>query len=136
MKSKLLLLLRLTSAVIMLQTLFFKFTGAPESIYIFETLGMEPYGRYVSGIGELFASVLLLSPGLQVFGAVVAMNIMLGAILSHVTVLGVVVQDDGGLLFTLACVVFLASGSIVFLQRETVFPMLRSFQRLLRRSHQ
>ncbi len=131
MKSKLILLLRLVSAVIMLQTLFFKFTGAPESIYIFKTLGVEPFGRYFSGLCELLASILFFIPGFHLMGAVMAIGIMLGAILSHVTVLGVVVQNDGGLLFTLACIVLISSGLIVFLRREEIPHSVKKIQRLL-----
>ena len=54
--------LRGTAAAILLQTLFFKFTGARESVYIFSTLGLEPWGRIGSGVAELIASVLLLIP--------------------------------------------------------------------------
>ena len=90
------LILRLVAAAILLQTLFFKFTAAPESIYIFKTLGVEPYGRWFAGISELIASVLLLIPATQLFGAMMAIGIMLGAILSHVFILGIVVEGDGG----------------------------------------
>lgn len=101
-------ILRLIAVVIMLQTLFFKFTGAPESVYIFSTLGMEPYGRIGTGILELTASLLLLFPKTTVFGAVLGLGLMSGAIFFHLTRLGIVVQDDNGLLFTYAILVFLS----------------------------
>lgn len=106
-------LLRIVPAVILLQTLFFKFTGAPESIYIFETLGMEPWGRIGSGIVELVAAVLLLIPSTSVYGASLAIVVMISAIGSHLTKLGIEVQGDGGLLFTMALVVFGCSVVIV-----------------------
>ena len=98
-------IVRLTAAVILLQTLFFKFTGAPESVYIFTKVGMEPWGRYGTGVVELVASILLLSSCHCWLGAALALGVMGGAIFSHLTVLGIVVQDDGGLLFALAITV-------------------------------
>ena len=109
--------LQFVVAVILLQTLFFKFTGAPESKYIFETLGAEPWGRLGSGVAELLASVLLLTPATVVLGALLSLGVISGAIVSHLTILGIEVQGDGGLLFALACVVFLASLTIVWLRR-------------------
>lgn len=121
MKSKVFFILRLIAAVILLQTLFFKFTGAPESIYIFTTLKIEPWGRWLSGISELIASILLLITATQVIGAVMALGIMGGAILSHILFLGIVVQNDSGTLFTLAVIVFAISAAVVIDQRKTLF---------------
>src|SRR5260221_10078039 len=92
---------RITAAVILLQTLFFKFTGAPESVYIFTKVGLEPWGRCGTGVAELIASILLLMPCRAWAGALLALGVMAGAIFSHLTVLGIVVQNDGGLLFGL-----------------------------------
>jgi uncharacterized membrane protein YphA (DoxX/SURF4 family) len=119
-KSKFVLILRLIAAAILLQTLYFKFTGAPESIFIFSTLGIEPWGRWFSGAAELIASVLLLIPATEVIGATMAIGIMAGAIASHILVLGFVVQDDGGLLFSLACTVFVTCSAIVFIRRAQI----------------
>lgn len=130
MKKKFLLFLRLVAAVILLQTLFFKFTGAPESKYIFATLGVEPGGRIFSGVIELIASILLLVPATQVFGAAVAIGVMSGAILSHIFVLGLVVQNDGGLLFSLACIVFISSALVIALQPEKVRPIFKKIWEL------
>lgn len=113
-------ILRLAAAGIMLQTLFFKFTSAPESIYIFETIGAEPFGRYASGIAELIASVLLLVPRTTWLGALLGLGIMSGAILSHLTVLGIEVKGDGGLLFILAIVVFVSCAVLAFLNRTSI----------------
>ncbi|MDR3456276.1 MAG: DoxX family protein [Verrucomicrobiae bacterium] len=100
---------RLVAAVILLQTLFFKFTGAPESIYIFTKVGMEPWGRYGSGVVELIAAILLMTACYCWLGAGLALGVMAGAIMSHLTVLGIVVQNDGGLLFALAITVAVCS---------------------------
>src|SRR3954451_12837736 len=78
-------LLRLVAAVILLQTLFFKFTGARESVYIFSTLGAEPWGRIGSGVIELIASVLLLIPATVVWGSILSLGVISGAIVSHLT---------------------------------------------------
>ncbi|MBK7344398.1 MAG: DoxX family protein [Saprospiraceae bacterium] len=99
------LILRILAAVILLQTLYFKFTGAAESVYIFETLGMEPLGRYGSGTAELISAILLLIPRTVVLGALGGALVMLGAIGSHLGPLGIEVMGDGGLLFGLACTV-------------------------------
>ena len=107
-------------AVILLQTLFFKFTGAEESVYIFSTLGAEPWGRIGSGVIELIASILLLAPATAPFGALLTMGVMAGAIMSHLTVLGLEVRGDGGLLFGLALTVFVASGVILLLRRGEI----------------
>lgn len=108
--------LQLSVAVILLQTLYFKFTGAEESVYIFSTLGMEPWGRYLSGVAELVASALLLIPGFAPFGALLSLGVISGAIMSHLTVLGIEVRGDGGLLFALAVIVFVCSLAIVALR--------------------
>jgi Flp pilus assembly protein protease CpaA len=117
---------RLTAAVIMAQTLFFKFTGAPESIYIFTKVGMEPWGRYGSGVAELIASVLLLMPRYCWAGALLALGVMGGAIVSHLTVLGIVVQNDGGLLFGMAVTVAICSLVTLVLHRRQI-PIIASF---------
>ena len=113
-------LLRLTAAVILLQTLFFKFTGAPESVYIFTKVHAEPWGRIGSGIVELIAAVLLLTPRFKGLGSLSAVPVMAGAITSHLTVLGIEVQGDKGLLFTLALIVFIASATNLALHRTEI----------------
>jgi uncharacterized membrane protein YphA (DoxX/SURF4 family) len=111
-------ILRIAVAAILLQTLFFKFTGAAESRFIFETLGLEPWGRIGSGTVELIAAVLLLIPATRVLGALLALVVIAGAIFSHLTKLGIVVQGDGGLLFGLAIAVFLCSAALIVLHRD------------------
>ena len=108
---------RLVAAGVLLQTLYFKFSGAPESVYIFTTLGMEPWGRIGSGIAELVASALLLWTGTAGFGGLLAAALMGGAIISHLTRLGIEVQGDGGLLFVLAWIVLLCSVATVAIHR-------------------
>ena len=100
------LVLRVVPAVILLQTLFYKFSAAPESVYIFETLGLEPYGRIGLGVVELITAILILVPRTTWLGAMLGLGIMAGALFSHLTQLGVVVQNDGGTLFILALVTF------------------------------
>ena len=107
-------------AVILLQTLFFKFTGAPESVYIFSKLGAEPWGRIVSGVFELVAAALLLFPRTVAVGALMSLGVISGAIFSHLTVLGVALTEvgDHGELFALALVVFVGSAVVLFIRRR------------------
>jgi hypothetical protein len=113
--------LRVIVAVILLQTLFFKFSGARESVYIFTALGAEPWGRIGSGIVELIASALLLWPRTAAYGAVLAAATMGGAIMSHVTVLGIALPavGDHGELFALALIVLFCSLGVLYLHRTT-----------------
>ena len=115
MKSKNLLLwvCRIVAAIIMIQTLYFKFTGAPESVYIFSQVGMEPEGRYATAIAELVASILLLIPQTSLVGASIALFIMIGAIATHVSILGIEVMNDHGQLFIYAIIVAVASFYII-----------------------
>jgi putative oxidoreductase len=120
--------LQLVAAGILLQTLFFKFTGAEESVYIFTTLGAEPWGRIGSGVVELVASALLLYPPTAAVGAMIAIGTMTGAILSHLTLLGVEVMGDGGLLFGLAIAVFVCSAVVLVLRRADLPIVGRYFE--------
>ena len=115
--------LQLIAAAILAQTLFFKFSGAEESKYIFATLGAEPWGRVATGLAELVAVVLLLAPRTVPLGALLALGLMAGAIGSHLTKLGLVVKDDGGLLFGLAVTVFVCSAVILVIRRRQI-PVL------------
>ncbi len=109
--------LQVVAAGILSQTLFFKFTGAEESVYIFSTLGAEPWGRIGSGVVELVATILLLIPSTAPIGALIAIATMLGAIASHLAFLGIEVKGDGGLLFTLALIVLASSLTVLYLRR-------------------
>ena len=117
---------RVAAAVILLQTLFFKFTAAPESVYIFTKVGLEPWGRIGSGIAELTAAILILIPATTWLGAGLALAVMAGAIFSHLTLLGIVVMNDGGLLFGLAFAVAACSIVLLFLQRRRV-PIIGAY---------
>lgn len=117
---------RVIVAVILFQTLFFKFTGAEESKYIFSTLlgpELEAYGRIGSGLFELIAVILLLIPSTAWLGSVIALGTISGAIMSHLTTLGIVVKDDGGLLFVLALTVFTFSSVVLLIHRREL-PVL------------
>jgi hypothetical protein len=128
-KKVLSIVLRLVAAFIMLQTLYFKFTAQPESVYIFTEVGIEPWGRIGTGVAELIASVLLLIPATIVLGSVMAIGIMLGAVVTHLFILGIEVHGDGGLLFIYATVVLMASVVLLFLHSD----QLVSYRRILTR---
>ncbi len=119
-------LLQVVTAAILAQTLFFKFTAAEESVYIFTTLGLEPWGRIGSGIVELIACVLLLVPRTVPYGALLSLGVISGAIVSHLTKLGIVVKDDGGLLFALALLVFICSLGVLWIRRCELIADIRS----------
>lgn len=114
------LLCRAIAAIILLQTLFFKFTAAPESVYIFSKVGLEPWGRIGSGVVELMAALLLFVPGYHWLGAIIAIGVLAGAIVSHLTVLGIVVMNDGGLLFFLALITVACCVVVLFLERRSI----------------
>jgi uncharacterized membrane protein YphA (DoxX/SURF4 family) len=118
--------LQVIVAGILLQTLFFKFTAAEESVFIFSTLGAEPWGRIGSGLVELVAAVLLLTPALAPYGALLTMATMSGAILSHLAFLGIEVKGDGGLLFGLALTALLGSVIVLGLRRRQI-PVLARY---------
>lgn len=106
--------LRVVVAVVLLQTLYFKFTAAPESVYVFSKLGVEPYGRIATGIFELIAAILILVSRTSLVGALLGFGLMSGAIISHVFVLGIEVQNDGGTLFMLALLVFISCTILIY----------------------
>ena len=110
--------LRIVAAVILLQTLYFKFTAAPESVELFTKLGVEPWGRIGTGIIELITGILLLIPATVFIGAFLGIGLMSGAILSHLTVIGIVSKGDGGQLFMLAIVVLISCIMIGFLHKQ------------------
>lgn len=125
-RKKIMWFLRIVASSILLQTLFFKFSGAEESICIFSKLGMEPYGRIGSGIIELVAATLILIPKTTWMGALLACGIMTGAILSHLFILGIAVENDGGLLFVLALIVLLSCIELINLSRNIFFNILKA----------
>jgi hypothetical protein len=125
MKNILTRIAAIIAAIILLQTLYFKFTAQPESIYIFTKLGLEPYGRIGSGIFELITGILLLLPKTRIYGSVLGLGVISGALLSHLFVLGFEVQNDGGGLFYLALTVFSCCLFILISERKTVIKLLK-----------
>ena len=113
-------------AIILLQTLFYKFTAAEESVYIFSQLHIEPWGRILTGIFELIAGGLLLFRKTSLYGAILGLGIITGAIFSHLFVLGIVVLGDGGKLFTLAILVFTGCLIILLLRMKDIKELLNS----------
>jgi uncharacterized membrane protein YphA (DoxX/SURF4 family) len=124
MKKYIPLALRIIVAVILIQTLRFKFTAHPDSVYIFETVGLEPFGRIGIGIVELIAGILLLIPKTVWAGATITLGVIGGAIMMHLTQLGIEVKGDGGVLFYTAVVTFLLSAIILFIHKKDI-PFLK-----------
>jgi putative oxidoreductase len=123
-------IVRVGAAIIMLQTLYFKFTGSAESIYIFQTVGMEPWGRIGVGALELIASILILINVTAWMGAALAAGLMVGAIGMHLTLLGIVVKDDGGQLFIYALLVLIFSLYILFVNKQRLTEMAARFYKV------
>lgn len=111
-------LIKLIVAFLFLQTLYFKFTGASESIYIFSTLGIEPYGRIFTGVIELIVAIMIIIPRTTLAGAILGLGTISGAILSHLFFLGIEIQNDGGLLFILAIIIFICCSYLILLNKE------------------
>ena len=123
MKKRIPFILRIVVAIILIQTLRFKFTAHLDSVYIFESVGLEPVGRIGTGVVELIASILLLIPRTIWAGAVITMGVMGGAIMMHLTQLGIEVKEDGGVLFITALITFVLAAIILFLYRKSI-PVL------------
>ncbi len=123
-------ILRLVAVIILLQTLFFKFTASEESVYIFSTIGMEPWGRIGTGVMELIAALLLLIPRTTAFGALLATGLMSGALFFHFTVLGIEVKGDGGLLFVYAVIVLVCVLILLALHQSQIKLMLQRLKLL------
>ncbi len=109
---------QLVAAGIIGSTTFFKLSGAQESIDLFTELGVEPWGRIGLGIVEVIASILLIVPRTAAFGGLMALGLMTGAIFSHLTILGIVFNDDGGSLFKMAVAAFVASTLVTWIRRR------------------
>jgi putative oxidoreductase len=124
-------LLRIAAAVILLQTLYFKFTGHPESVELFTKLGVEPWGRIGTGIIELITGILLLIPSTAFIGAVLGIGLMSGAILSHIAVIGIASKGDGGQLFIMAIVVFVCCFITALLHKQQGILL---FQRVFKKA--
>lgn len=122
-------ILRLTVAIILIQTLYFKFTAHPDSVHIFSTLGVEPWGRIGLGIVELFTAILILLPTTKNIGMMLSLGIIIGAVVSHLIVLGINVSNDGGGLFILAIIVLVASGIYLFMHKEEAINTLKMIKK-------
>ncbi len=120
MHDKILLVLRIIVAVILVQTLRFKFSAHPDSVYIFSTLGLEPYGRIGIGILELIAAIFILIPKTIWLGSILTLGLISGAILAHLTQLGIEINEDGGTLFYMALVIFILSFIILLKTRKNI----------------
>ena len=118
-------IIKLVAVVILVQTLYFKFTGAEESVFIFTKLGIEPFGRISSGVVELIASVLILIPRTTLIGALLGFGTMFGALFSHIFVLGIEVKNDGGELFFLAVVTLLCCSILIYQRKDKISDLLR-----------
>jgi len=119
----LLWILRIVAAVIMLQTLYFKFSAHPESVHLFTVLGMEPWGRIGTGVLELIASILILYPRTTGLGAILGLGLMGGAIFFHLTRLGIIFDGDA-LLFTYAVIVFISCAILTFIYRKALIKLV------------
>ena len=118
--------LRILAAVILLQTLYFKFTAHPQSVKLFTTLGMEPWGRIGTGVCELIASILILIPRTTLLGALMGLGLMAGAIFFHVTKLGIIFDGDA-VLFTYAVITFLCCLVLIIIYKKNI-PQLLKFK--------
>ncbi|MDG3583613.1 DoxX family protein [Galbibacter pacificus] len=111
------------AAVILIQTLYFKFTAHPDSVKLFTELGAEPVGRIGLGCLELITGILLLYRKTSHIGAIIGVGMMIGAIVSHVAIIGINFNNDGGTLFTLACVTLVCC-IVVLLTKDVKLPIL------------
>jgi len=121
------ILLQLIISIIVGQTLFFKFTGAPESLYIFSTLGVEPWGRIALGTMELVSIILLWIPRTTIYALILIVGMMSGAIASHLFVLGIEIRGDGGELFMLGLITWVSAAVLLILRREEVKVLFLKF---------
>jgi putative oxidoreductase len=113
-------LFRIAIAVILLQTLYFKFSGHPESVTLFSKLGVEPWGRIGTGVIELIAGILILIPATALIGAALSLGLMAGAIASHLFIIGIESDNDGGQLFMLAIIVLALSLVVLAIRRKEI----------------
>ena len=118
MKKYVPLIIRIVIAVILVQTLRYKFTAHPDSVYIFEKAGLGDAGRIGSGIAELIAAILILIPRTIWLGALLTLGIISGAIVTHLTKIGIEVNGDGGTLFFMAIIIFILSAITLWLHKK------------------
>lgn len=113
---------RVLAALIMLQTLFYKFSADPQSVHLFTILGMEPWGRIGTGVLELIASLLILYPRTTGYGAFLGLGLMAGAIFFHLTKLGIKFDGDY-VLFLYAVIAFISCAVLVFYYRKELLKV-------------
>lgn len=123
-KKRILLIVRIVVAIILIQTLRFKFTAHPDSVYIFTQAGLEPYGRIGIGVLELIAGIMLLIPKTVWLGASTTIGLMIGAIFMHLTKIGIEINNDNGVLFITAMVTLILS-SIILYHNNAEIPVLK-----------
>ena len=111
---------RILIAVILLQTLSYKFTAHPDSVYIFKEVGLEPYGRIAIGVLELISAILILIPKTIWLGASLTLGIISGAIIMHITIIGIEVNNDGGTLFFMALLIFTLALFVLWKNRKNI----------------
>jgi putative oxidoreductase len=119
------IVLRIIAAIILLQTLYFKFSGHPESVELFTKLGVEPWGRVGTGIIELISGLLLLIPSTVIIGAFLGIGLMLGAIASHLMIIGIESKGDGGQLFFLAIIVLVSCCIIAIMHKRQGLDLVK-----------
>lgn len=124
MKNRLVQTAAYLAALILLQTLYYKFGAHPDSVYIFTRLGLEPYGRIGLGTIELLTAVLLVIPGTRGIGAIIGLGIITGALISHIFVLGIEVRGDGGKLFMLACLTWICCFTVAYSYRLNILQTI------------
>jgi hypothetical protein len=111
---------QIIAALILAQTLFFKFSGAEESVALFTKLGIEPFGRYGAGVMELATVILLLNARRAWMGAILGIGTMSGAILAHLTILGIESAGDGGYLFCLALITLTCCLTVAYIRKSDI----------------
>lgn len=121
------ILLKLVITIIVGQTLTFKFSGADESVYIFSTLGVEPWGRLALGSLELIALILLWIPKTSCYALILLLGMMSGAIASHLFVLGIIIKGDGGELFILGVVTWVSVAALLWIKRKELKAIILNF---------
>ena len=118
--------IRIAISLIYLQTLYFKFTAHPDSVYIFSKLGLEPYGRIGIGMLELIVAILLVLNKTKLLSIIVSLGIITGAIASHLLVIGITIKEDHGGLFTLAIIIFTLNIVLIYLHKTDFSKILNS----------
>jgi putative oxidoreductase len=121
--------LQLLIAIIYVQTLYYKFSAHPDSVYIFSALGLEPYGRIGLGIIELITAILIVYPATKIYGGIISVGIISGAIFSHLGPLGIEIKGDEGKVFYLAVVVFVASILFLLINYKAFINLIQSFKK-------